>query len=178
MKNYNADDFTDSTEFVPHVLVETKKLHHREFSDAWLLKIEEARSMWKELLKETAYKASWPWMSKICLGNFGKFLISSIERRREEGVESKQTVAIFNSEISPMHYWAEFPTLVKLGFFILVGDFYHPSMPENFTKEAVHHAAEKVKMTATYSTENPEDDGIESLLHVLTKDEVDEVLSL
>ena len=49
MKNYNSGEFTGATPFVPHVLIETKKLHDRQFASDWLLKIVETRWAWKEL---------------------------------------------------------------------------------------------------------------------------------
>jgi hypothetical protein len=67
---------------------------------------------------------------------------------------------------------AEFAILVELGFFVLSGQFYHPSIPESVTDEAVQQAGLKVASTATGIGDH-RDIHPERLLHVLSEDEVD-----
>ena len=172
MLNCNSPDLATTTHFVPHVLIETKNLHDRQFASDWLLKIVETRWVWKELLEDPALEESSRSMGEPCVGNLGEFLVSSIWRPYDNGASFKSSVAVFDFEIAPSHFWPEFAILVQLGFFVLCDEFYHPSIPKSVTNKAVQQAAEKVASTAIGDPHN-----MERLLHVLAEDEVDRLLS-
>jgi hypothetical protein len=110
------------------------------------------------------------WMGNLHVGDFGEFLASSIWRPKHPRANFKSNVAVFDLEEANCHFGAEFAILVQLGFFVLSGRFYHPSIPESVTNEAVQRAALKVASTAIG---DHQDLHPECMLHVMSADEVD-----
>src|SRR6476646_10994494 len=148
MLNCNSPDLAATTHFVPHVLIEMENLHDRQFACAWLVKLVETQWVWRETLCDPAFEQlAQIWMGNLHVGDFGEFLVSSIWRPQHPRANFKSNVAVFDLETGD-HFGAEFAILVQLGFFVLSGRFYHPSIPESVTNEAVQQAALKVASTA------------------------------
>jgi hypothetical protein len=173
-RNLTAPSFEPTD--VPHVLIEMANLHDRQFASAWLLKMVETRWLWRATLHDPAFESLARIWKELQIGYFGEYLVCSIWYAQHPLSDFTSDVAVYDLEKHSRHFGAEFAILVQLGFFVLSGQFYHPSIPESVTIEAVQQAALKVALTATgigkRQVVHPE-----RMLQVLPEDEVDALVS-
>jgi hypothetical protein len=153
----------------PHVLVEMTNEPDCRFVAAWLTKAAEAQDFWAQALNhaEFANEVQLLWvMAFPDLAVFALEIFGELEHRLHVAVAD-----LYADENGL--FCTEFALLMRLGFFIEVGDSYHMAIPGTMSLAAVKQAALDVLSTA-----RDEGDGLEvlqpeRLLHTVSRPEAE-----
>jgi hypothetical protein len=149
----------------PHVLVEMTDEPDCRFVAAWLTKAAEAQDFWAQALNDAGFANRWI-MAFPDLAVFALEIFGELEHRMHVAVAD-----LYADENGL--FCTEFALLVRLGFFIEVGESYHMAIPGTMSLAAVKQAALDVLSTA-----RDEGDGLEvlqpeRLLHTVSRPEAE-----